>query len=414
MLLATDGYSSKAPSMGVALRRNVMVLQDKLDQELDMDPKLGYYESPNPRRSPANLRRTMDQTEKLLKEITEAGGVPGYESDVRAIMRQYLASVAEIEQDKMGSFIGKHRGSQERPRVMLAGHMDEIGFMVKLITKEGFVKFVPLGGWWDQVMLGHRVLIKTGRGDVVGVLGAKPPHMLDADERKKVVEKKDMYIDVGARSAEEVREMGVRPGDPIIPASTFTPMANPRFYLSKAFDDRLGCALTIQALQRLAAEGHPNTVYAVGTVQEEVGLRGAKTSAFAVDPDVGIVLDVDIAGDIPDIKPEESDVKMGGGPSLLVYDARMIPNLKLRDLVVTTAGELEIPLQFSAMPGGATDGAMIHLHNEGVPTVVIGVPTRHIHSHNSILYRDDYDQALQLVVALVKKLDAETVAGLTA
>jgi putative aminopeptidase FrvX len=356
----------------------------------------------------------MDQTEKLLKEITEAGGIPGYEGDVRMVMRHYLEDVAAIEQDKMGSFIGKHVGDDDRPRVMLAGHMDEIGFMVNLVTKEGFVKFLQLGGWWDQVLLGHRVVIKTAKGNVIGVLGAKPPHMLDPEERKKVVEKKDMYIDVGARSEEEVREMGVRPGDPIIPVGEFTVMTDPECYLSKAFDDRVGCALAIQALRQLADEGHPNTAYAVGTVQEEVGTRGAKTSAFAIDPDVGIVLEVDIAGDVPGIKPEETAVKMGGGPSLLVYDARMIPNLKLRDLVIATAQELEIPLQFSAMPGGATDGAQIHLHNEGVPTVVIGVPTRHIHSHNAILRRDDYDQALRLIVALVKKLDAETVAGLTA
>lgn len=356
----------------------------------------------------------MDQTEELLKEITEASGVPGYEGDVRAVMRRHLEKVAHIEQDKMGSFIGKRQGVSERPRVILAGHMDEIGFMVTLITKEGFVKFVQLGGWWDQVLLGHRVMIKTAKGDVVGVLGAKPPHMLDAEERKKIVEKKDMYIDVGATSEQEVRDMGVRPGDPVIPVSGFTLMANPRFYLSKAFDNRVGCALAIQTVQRLATEGHPNTVYAVGTVQEEVGTRGAKTSAFAIDPDVGIVLEVDIAGDVPGIKPEESSIKMGGGPTLLVYDARMIPNLKLRDMVIATAQELGIPLQFSAMPGGATDGSQIHMHNEGVPTVVIGVPTRHIHSHNAILCRDDYDRALELVVALVKKLDAETVAGLTA
>jgi putative aminopeptidase FrvX len=355
----------------------------------------------------------MDNTEKLLKEITEASGVPGYEGDVRAIMRRYLEDVAVIEQDKMGSFIGKRVGESDRPRVMLAGHMDEIGFMVRLVTKEGFIKFVPLGGWWDQVLLGHRVTIKTAKGNVVGVLGAKPPHMLDADERKKVVEKKDMYIDVGACSEEEARDMGVRPGDPIIPVSDFTVMTNPRFYLSKAFDDRLGCALAVQTLRQLVEEEHPNTAYAVGTVQEEVGTRGAKTSAFAINPDVGIVLEVDIAGDVPGIKPDETAVKMGGGPTLLVYDARMIPNLKLRDLVIATAQELEIPLQFSAMPGGATDGAQIHLHNEGVPTVVIGVPTRHIHSHNAILCRDDYDQALKLVVELVKKLDAGTVAGLT-
>jgi putative aminopeptidase FrvX len=356
----------------------------------------------------------MDHTEELLKEITEASGVPGYEGDVRAVMRRHLDGVAQIEQDKMGSFMGRHQGSGERPRVMLAGHMDEIGFMVTFLTKEGFVKFVQLGGWWDQVLLGHRVSIKTAGGDVVGVLGAKPPHMLDAEERKKVVEKKDMYIDVGARSEQELREMGIRPGDPIIPVSEFTVMSNPRFYLSKAFDNRVGCALAVQAVQRLAAEEHPNTVYAVGTVQEEVGTRGAKTSAFAINPDVGIVLEVDIAGDVPGIKPEESNIKMGGGPTLLVYDARMIPNLALRDMVIATAGELGIPLQFSAMPGGATDGAQIHMHNEGVPTVVIGVPTRHIHSHNAILCRDDYDQALELVVALVKKLDADTVAGLTA
>jgi putative aminopeptidase FrvX len=354
----------------------------------------------------------MDQTERLLQEITEASGVSGYEGDVRAVMRRYLeahAVQAVIEQDKMGSFIGKHVGGSERPRVMLAGHMDEIGFMVKLITKEGFIRFVPLGGWWDQVLLGHRVVIKTAKADVIGVLGAKPPHLLGAEERKKIVEKDDMYIDVGACSEEEVREMGVRPGDPIIPISEFTIMANPKFYLSKAFDNRVGCALAMQTLCQLAepeSGGHPNAIYAVGTVQEEVGLRGAKTSAFAIDPDVGIILEVDIAGDVPGIKPEESTVKMGGGPTLLVYDARMIPNLKLRDLVIVTAEELGIPLQFSAMPGGATDGGMIHMHNEGVPT-------RHIHSHNALLHRDDYDRALQLVVALVKKLDAETVAGLT-
>ncbi|MCL7451559.1 MAG: M42 family metallopeptidase [Anaerolineae bacterium] len=355
----------------------------------------------------------MDKREEFLKEITEASGVPGYESEVRGIMRRHLEAIAEIQQDKMGSFIGKHVGDDQGPRVMLAGHMDEIGFMVRLVTKEGFVKFVQLGGWWDQVLLGHRVVIKTSNGDVVGVLGAKPPHLLADEERKKIVEKKDMYIDVGASSEEEAREMGIRPGDPIIPVSNFEVMSKPGCYLSKAFDNRVGCALAVEAVRALASEGHPNVVYAVGTVQEEVGTRGAKTSAFAINPDVGIVLEVDIAGDVPGIKPEESAIKLGGGPTMLVYDARMIPNLKLRDLVIATAEELEMDLQFSAMPGGATDGAQIHLHNEGVPTVVIGVPTRHIHSHNAILLREDYDQALKLVVALVKKLDAGTVAGLT-
>jgi len=228
-----------------------------------------------------------------------------------------------------------------------------------------------------------------------------------------MVEKKDMYIDIGATSEGEVKERGVCPGDPIIPISDFAVLANPRTYMAKAWDDRVGCALFIQAIQRLAQEPHPNTVYGVGTVQEEVGLRGAKTSAHAVSPDVAIILEVDIAGDVPGIEPEESAIKLGKGPTLLVYDARMIPNLKLRDLVIETAQELDIPLQFSAMEGGATDGGMIHVHAEGVPAVVLGVPTRHIHSHVGILHRDDYDHALKLVVALIKKLDQTTVQGLT-
>jgi len=355
----------------------------------------------------------LDQTEILLKEITEAPGVPGYEGEVRAVIRRHLEDITTIEQDKMGSIICKKAGLADSPRVMLAGHMDEIGFMVKLITKEGFIKFVPLGGWWDQVMLAQRVVIKTAQGDVFGVTGAKPPHLLPLEERKKMVPKKDMYIDIGASSEEEVKERGIRPGDPIIPISDFAVLANPKTYMAKAWDDRVGCALFVQAIQRLTQERHPNTVYAVGTVQEEVGLRGAKTSAHVVSPDVAIVLETDIAGDVPGIEPEESAIKLGRGPTLLVYDRRMIPNLKLRDLVIETAQELDIPLQFSAAEGGATDGGMIHVHAEGVPTVVIGVPTRHIHSHVGIMHRDDYDHALTLIVALIKKLDQATVQELT-
>ncbi len=355
----------------------------------------------------------MDQTQQFLKELTEAPGVPGYESQVRALMRQYLEPVATIEQDRIGSIIGRRTGQADSPRVMLVGHMDEIGFMVRHVTKEGFVKFQPLGGWWDQVLLTQRVTIKTAKGDVVGVIGAKPPHMLSDDERKKLVEKKDMYIDIGATSRAEVAEAGVLVGDPIIPVSEFTVLANSKTYMSKAFDNRVGCALAIQTLERLAADEHPNTAYAVGTVMEEVGLRGAKTTAQVIDPDVAIILEVDICGDVPGIEEEESAIKLGAGPTVLVYDRRMIPNLKLRDLVIATAEELDIPLQFSVMPGGATDGGVIHLHHAGVPAVVIGVPTRHIHSHAAILHRDDYDRALDVVVAVVKKLDAATVKGLT-
>ena len=355
----------------------------------------------------------MDATETLLKALTEAHGVPGYEGEVRAVLHPYLKPLGALEQDKIGSLICRQNGAAESPRVMLAGHMDEIGFMVKHVTKEGFLKFLPLGGWFDQVLLGQRVVIKTSQGDVVGVIGAKPPHLLPPDDRKKIVEKKDMYIDIGATSDQEVEAAGVRVGDSVVPQASFRVLANPKTYLSKAFDDRVGCALVVQALTELQKTGHPNTVYGVTTVMEEVGLRGATTSVDLVNPDVAIILESDIAGDVPGIKEEESSVKLGKGPTVVLFDARMIPNLRLRDLVIDTAKELGLPLQMSAIEGGATDGAAIHLHKGGVPTVVLGVAARHIHSHSAIIHRDDFDNALKLLTAIVRKLDAATVAGLT-
>ncbi len=356
----------------------------------------------------------MDSVETLLKDLTEAHGVPGYETPIRAVVRKYLKPLGELSQDKLGRVICKHKGESEKPRVMLAGHMDEIGFMVKHVTKEGFIKFVPLGGWFDQVLLGQRVLIKTSKGDVTGVIGAKPPHLLTPEERTKVVVRKEMYIDIGATSETEVAEAGVRIGDPIVPRADFQVLADGKAYLSKAFDDRVGVALMVSGLQSLQERPHPNTIYAAATVMEEVGLRGATTSVDAVQPDVAVILESDIAGDVPGIKPEESAIKLGGGPSLVVYDARMIPNLKLRDLVLEVAKSIEVPVQLSAIEGGATDGGVIHLYKTGVPTVVLCVPARHIHSHSSIIHRQDYDGAVKLLVELLTRLDKKQVDALTA
>jgi putative aminopeptidase FrvX len=355
----------------------------------------------------------VDERERLLKELTEAPGVPGYEGKVRQILRRHLEGVAEITQDRLGSFVARLAGPPDGPRVMLAGHMDEVGFMVRQITDEGCLRFLPLGGWWEQVMLGQRLEVYTKDGPVIGITGAKPPHLLEAEERKKMVPKNEMYLDVGASDREQVEDLGIRLGDPIVPVSPFTVMGSPLSYLGKAFDDRVGCALMIEALREAAGKERPNTLYGVGTVMEEVGLRGAKTSAHLVEPDVAVILEVDIAGDVPGIKPEDCATKLGGGPAILLYDARMIPNLRLRDLVIETAAAEDISLQLSAMQGGATDGAMIHVHAAGVPCVVLGVPARHIHSHAGIIRRDDYDNTLRLLLALLGRLDKETVQGLT-
>ncbi|APV44809.1 endoglucanase [Dehalogenimonas formicexedens] len=355
----------------------------------------------------------MDDIEGLLKELTEASGVSGYEREVRLILERRFAALGEVSRDRLGSVIGVQKGSSASPRILIAAHMDEIGFMVKMITREGFIKFVPLGGWPNQHLPAQRVMIQTSSGPVVGVIGTPPPHLLRDKDRNTTPDKKEMFIDIGATSKEEVEAAGVRVGDPIVPITDFTVLSvKEPTYMAKAFDDRVGCALLISVMESLAGGKHPNAVYGVGTVQEEVGLRGATTSAEMVNPDVAIILDIGPIGDVPGIKPDESITKLGGGPNLLVYDTRMIPNLKLRDLVMETARQMDIPLQLDTLEFGGYDGGAIHLHKSGVPTVVIAIPTRHAHSHNSIIRRKDYDMTSKLVTALVRRLDEATVAGL--
>ncbi|MGB9857251.1 MAG: M42 family metallopeptidase [Dictyoglomaceae bacterium] len=348
---------------------------------------------------------------RMLKEITEASGVSGYEKEIREVIKKYVSSYGEIMEDRLGSLIIKKKGEKETPKIMLSAHMDEIGFIVKSITKDGFLKFIPLGGWWDQVLLSQRVIVKTAKGDILGVIGSKPPHILTEEERKKMVEKKDMYIDIGAKSEEEAKKMGVAPGDPIIPYSEFTPLSNPKFLLGKAWDDRVGCALAIEILKELKDISHPNCVYVSFTVQEEVGLRGATTSSYLINPDVGIVLESDIATDVPGIE-QEKPISLGNGPSLILYDATMIPNVNLRRLFIETAESLNIPLQFSALERGGTDGGRIHINAKGVPSIVIGIPARYIHSHASIIHLEDFLSAKKLIVEVIKRLDEKTVSKL--
>jgi endoglucanase len=354
----------------------------------------------------------MDSTESLLKELTEITGIAGFEKDVARAIEKHMKPLAKISYDRLGSIICRKDGPTKAPKVMLAAHMDEVGFLVKQITKEGFIKFIPIGGWFSQVILGQRVTVKTRKGDLVGVVGSKPPHELDEEERRKVVEIKDMHIDVGAaRGFDVVKTLGVRPGDPIVPWSPFQIMGNPKTYLAKAWDNRIGCALMIDVLRRLAKQRHPNAVYAVGTVQEEVGLRGATTSAVAVDPDVAFALDVSIAHDTPGFPPEEAEA-LGGGPAILVYDRSMIPNRNLLDLVTDVATKAKIPYHFSTVDKGGTDAGKIHMNRIGVPSLFVGVPTRYIHSHIGVIHRSDYDNCVRLITEVVRVLDAKKVASL--
>ncbi|QPC47177.1 M42 family metallopeptidase [Mangrovibacillus cuniculi] len=358
---------------------------------------------------------TNNETLTMLKELTDANGVPGNERAAREVMKKWIAPYAtEIETDGLGSLIAKKIGEENGPKIMVAGHLDEVGFMVTSITDKGFVRFQTVGGWWSQVMLAQRVTITTRSGEeITGVIGSKPPHILPPEARKKPVDIKDMFVDIGATSKDQVLEWGVRPGDMVTPYFEFTVMKNPDMLLAKAWDNRIGCAIAIDVLKQLKDEKHPNVVYGVGTVQEEVGLRGARTSASQIKPDIAFGVDVGIAGDTPGVTEKEALSKMGDGPQIVLYDASMVSHKGLRDYVTDVADELNIPYQFDAMPGGGTDSGAIHITANGVPSLSITIPTRYIHSNAAMLHKGDYEKAVKLIVEVIKRLDRKAVDTIT-
>lgn len=351
---------------------------------------------------------------ELMQKMMDAFGPSGFEREINKLVKKEVESYTdEILTDKLGTLAFTLEG--EGPKVLLTGHTDEVGFIVSSITKEGFLTFNQLGGWWDQVLLAQKVIVRGKKGDIVGIIASKPPHILPMEERKKIVEKKDMFIDIGASTMEEVEEAGIRIGDPVVPWSPFDVIRDGKIAMGKAFDDRIGTFVIMEAMRRIKEQNmaHPNKIFGAATVQEEVGLRGAQTIAQTVNPDVSIVLEVDIAGDVPGIKPHEAATKLGGGPGLITYDRSMIPNQPFKEYVIDTAKQAQIPLQLSQMAGGGTDAGRIHVNASGCPTVVLTVPTRHIHSHVGLLSLKDAENAIRLLVELLKKLDWETVKSFT-
>lgn len=348
----------------------------------------------------------------LLQELTDAHGAPGFEDEVRAIFADELAEVGEISTDGNGSVFCER---SEGPRVLLTGHMDEVGFRVQNITPDGFIQFVTLGGWWPHTLLSQRVSVRTSSGDkVLGVVASKPPHFLPEAERSRVLSIEQMFIDVGARSREDLEtNYGIRVGDPILPMTEFTRMAHEDHLMAKAFDNRVGMACAIQATQALAASGHPNKLIACGTVQEEVGVRGATTAAVFAKPDVAVVLEGAPADDTPGFSRALSQGAMGKGVQIRMQDPTAIMNPALVDLTVSIAEEENIPYQVTVRSSGGTDARAFHLSGTGVPSIVLGVPSRYIHSHNSMIDVNDYLAMVNLSMALVQKLDQSTVESLT-
>jgi len=342
------------------------------------------------------------KTVDVLEKLSNACGVAGREDEVKALLKQMLKpNMDEVKEDKLGNIIGVRRGKKGAPSVMLAAHMDEIGLMVKNTTKEGFVQFAKIGGIDDRILIAQRVNVHTNKGAVPGFIGSKPPHIQKEEERKKIVEADELFIDIGAKDKEEAEKMGVKVGDPISFDIKFARMGKDTV-VGKAFDDRVGCTVLVETMRRLSSVDA--TVYAVGTIQEEVGLRGAAIAAFQLYPDVGIAVDVTISGDVPGVKEVEAPIKMRKGPSLTVMDLGLITHPRVLRFLTEAAEQAKVPYQLETGLPGATDAARIALTREGVPSGVISIPTRYIHSPASMLSINDVENAVKLAVTAVKNV----------
>jgi len=366
---------------------------------------------------------------QFLETLCNAPGPAGFEREAVRITKKYVEKFSdEIVGDKLGSLIFSKTGSTKKgPVVFLPSHVDEIGFMVSGIDKSGFLTFLPLGGWPDHVLLAQRVKIMTKKGMLQGIIAAKPIHLMTAEECNKLVKLENMFIDIGCSNEEEAVEMGVRVGDAIVPDSSFSTFTKTVFKegkkkgtatlaIGKALDNRAGLFVACEVIRRLKEEkiAHPNTVVGAATTQEEVGVRGATTAGYQVNPDVCLTLDVSIAGDVPGIKKSESPVGVGDGVSICAYDKLMIPNQALKELVIETAQKEKIPHKIITMNAGGTDAGAVHKNREGCPSIFLGIPTRHIHSHVGLIDLADLEAVINLTLAVIKRLDAKTVASLTA
>ena len=349
-----------------------------------------------------------DATIQLLQQLADAPGPPGAEDAVRAIMVREMkgSSPIPLRYDGMGSVIAQE--GTAGPRIMIDAHMDELGGMVRRIGSNGQLTMQMLGGWLDQALVDQRWIILGSKGPVEAVTGIRDIHVATATERTQVIPREAIFLDIGAKNSAEAAAMGVEPGDPVVPDSPFRVMNGSQNYLGKAWDDRIGCAVLLQAMQRLAKLPHANQLFFVATTQEEIGLRGARTASNLVKPDLGFAIEGGIANDQGG-RPEETQAHLGAGPGIFLYDSSAIPNRKLVRFVEDTASASNIPLQLDLVQGYGDDSSEIQESGTGAPTLNIVVPVRYTHAHNGIVNRGDFDRTVDLVVTLLQHLDQITV-----
>lgn len=347
----------------------------------------------------------LKEIKSLLEKFTNAHGISGSEDSIRELLEMELEPYVDtIRKDVMGNLIATKKG--EGPSIMLAAHMDEIGLMVRYIDDNGFLRFVGIGGWFDQTLLNQRVIVHGKKGSIPGVIGSKPPHVMKEEDRKKPVKMEDMFIDIGAKNREDAENLGIEIGTTVSIDREFVPLANGKV-TSKAFDDRVGVVILIEVMKRLSKHKIEASIYAVGTVQEEVGLKGSKTSAFGLFPNVALALDTTIPGDHPGINKTDSSLEIGKGPVIIVADASgrgLIAHPQVLKWLKETAAENKIPYQLGVGSGGTTDATSIHLTKEGIPTGTVSIATRYIHSPVEVLDTADVEACISLIVKAIENV----------
>ena len=344
-----------------------------------------------------------------FRTLTQLPGLSAHEMRVREYMKKELSvHSAELVFDNLGSvFAVKKSRKPNAPRVMMSGHMDEIGFIVKQITPKGLIKFFPIGRTWEHVIMAQRVTVYsslTGQG-YPGAVASIPPHLLPEDSAKKLLTVDQMLIDIGAESREDVLAAGIRPGDMIIIDGPFVPLFGGKKLLAKAWDNRFGCALALDVLDEIVGEDLGVDLYIGATVQEESGLRGAKTAAFTIQPEVSIVFESSAAND--NMGDAEELGQQGKGVLLRYIDRTAITHRGLFMYATGLAERKNIPFQYFMALGG-TDSGEIHTSRSGCPSMTVGVPSRYIHTNSSIMDYRDYVAAKEFALAFLRSLDRET------
>jgi endoglucanase len=343
--------------------------------------------------------------DKLLESLLLSDGISGYEENVAKIMTSALSKVCDnVVTDNFGNIIGKFGNGDKK--IMIAAHMDEIGMVVKHVNEKGYIYFIKIGGINDSILPGKIVKIINKEGNqITGIIGTKPPHLMTQEEAKQPIKYTNMFIDIGLSSKEEVLKL-INIGDQII----FEPSAgilNGDFYYGKAVDNRISCYAMIKVMEKISKISGLNAqIFACATSQEEVGLKGAKTSSFKINPDFALVIDTTVAGDIPCIEEKVSSLKLGKGVAITMIEASgrgtIVPQ-KARNLIFEAANENKIPHQIDIIDGGMTDGAMIYTNKEGILTGILSIPTRYIHAPTSVFNIQDINSAIDLAIKTIEK-----------